>query len=61
LWLKVVKSAHIDSPPPLSVFQQLVSEQVLQETVNHWKEIMEYTKIGAPSLMEKTMPFGVKG
>jgi hypothetical protein len=39
---------NIDSPP-LSVFQQLVSEKVLQEnSLTTGRKIMEYTKIGVP-------------
>jgi hypothetical protein len=47
----VVKSAHTDSSP-LSVFQQLVSERVLQENnLTTGRKIIEYAKIEVPQLM----------
>jgi hypothetical protein len=58
LWLKRIKKNIIDSPP-LSVIQQLVSEQVLQKAVlttgrRSWITL----RLGYHSLMGKIIPSG---
>ena len=42
-------NCSITDSPPLSVIQQLVSEQgSFRKQFNHWKEIMDYSKNGVP-------------
>jgi hypothetical protein len=47
--IKSGKILHNTDSPPLSVFQQLVSEKVFQEnSLTTGRRILEYPKIGAP-------------
>jgi hypothetical protein len=61
-WLKSGKILHNIDSPPLSVFQQLVSKQVLQEnSLTIGRMIMEYAKIGVPQFDGRTTPSIAEG
>jgi hypothetical protein len=51
LWLKVVKVLiliHPPPPPPSQYSNNWYQSRSFKKQFNHWKEIMEYAKIGAP-------------
>jgi hypothetical protein len=57
LWLKVIKVLILIHPPPSQYSNNWYQSRSFKKQSNHWKEIMDYAKIGVPIFDDQDYAF----